>query len=280
MQIKRLFLKQFLNFLMKQRIRISLEDTFTYNCNINPIRSKDHIDIVTIAFNNVFVIENQIRLIKKNLIDRNYTYTIADNSSNSSVREYIHNMCKKENVSYISLPKDYIKTITKRPSYSHGAAMNWIYSNYIIPRNSTFFGFIDHDIFPTKFYSILEKIGNQDFYGHIKEFGDGYWYLWAGFCFFKTDSVASMNINFFPTKLNGIYLDTGGSNYLTLYKNYSKKDIVFGKPIIQKSIREGDDYHSDYIHFIDEIWLHTINASYWKKVVQKEDLLAEILKTY
>lgn len=264
---------------MKMFLNKTFKKTISCNCDINPIIQEDHIDLITIAFNNPFLVENQMRLIKKRLVDTNYSHTIADNSSDPSARKEISELCKRENIGYISLPKDYVRIFTKRPSYSHGAAMNWVYYNYIRPRNSAFFGFIDHDLFPIKDYSILEKIKNQDFYGHIKERGR-FWYLWAGFCFFKTEKVSSFKLNFFPFIKEGTYLDTGGSNYPALYENYNKETLFFASPAVEEAIREGDDYHADFIHYIDAAWLHSINGSNWKKVPNKNHFLQDTLSIY
>jgi hypothetical protein len=63
------------------------------------------------------------------------------------------------------------------------------------------FGFIDHDIFPIKPYSLLHKIGNQDFYGRLidrtpENNNRKLWYLWAGFCFFQFERIKHLKMNF------------------------------------------------------------------------------------
>lgn len=241
--------------------------------------------LVTIAFNNDFLIEEQIRLVKKHITDSNYIHIVADNSSDKHKREAIKAICTRANILYFSLPFNWFSKIHKRPSYSHGLAMTWIYHNLIKKINPIVFGFIDHDIFPIKSYSLLQKIENQDFYGRlIDRTPDNHhrrlWYLWAGFCFLKFDTVKSLNINFMPCKADNIYLDTAGSMYISLYSKYNMELLRFSLPVEEKYFRDGNVYHADLLHFVDADWIHTINGSNWKKVKGKDDFLRDFLKQY
>ena len=236
--------------------------------------------LITIAFNNAFLIDEQIRLIKKYITDDNYVHIVVDNSSDFSTRKQIQDICIKQNIAYVALPKNPFTMLTKW-SCSHSLALNWAYRNLINVQKPAFFGFLDHDLFPTKPYSVLQKIKNQEFYGTLVDRIDG-WYLWAGFCFFNYQKIKDLKLNFFPYKVgkNHTYLDTGGGNYPVLYSKYDKEKVDFALPIIEKSIREGGNRHSDIIHFIDNDWLHTINGSYWKKVTSKDDILKQILSEF
>jgi len=240
---------------------------------------------VTIAFNNIFLIEEQIRLVKKHITDNNYIHIIADNSSEKEKRESIKAVCTKENIPYFSLPFNWFSKIHKRPSYSHGLAMNWVYYNLIQKIKPGVFGFTDHDIFPTKPYSIMQKIGHQDLYGKLNNRTPNnhhqlIWYLWAGFCFFKYESVKNLNMNFLPCKVDDIFLDSGGSNYFSLYSKYDLDQLQFSAPIVEEYFREGKVYHSDLLHFIDNDWVHTINGSNWARLMSKNEFLRGFLKQY
>jgi hypothetical protein len=81
---------------------------------------------------------------------------------------------------------------------------------------------------------------------------------------------------------NHTYLDTGGGNYPVLYSKYDKEKVEFSAPIIEKFIRNGNNYHSDFVHFIDNDWLHAINGSNWKKFenYNKDDILKQILSEF
>jgi hypothetical protein len=222
---------------------------------------------------------------KKYMADPNYIHIVADNSSDKRKRMAIEAICKKENIPYYDLPFNWFSKIDKRPSYSHGMAMTWIYYNIVKKMEPRIFGFIDHDIFPIKPYSVLQKIDNQDFYGRlIDRTPDNYpkrlWYLWAGFCFFKYECVKDLTLNFMPCMIDGNYLDSAGSNYFSLYSNYDMNELHFSAPVVEEYFREGKLYHSDLLHFIDNDWVHTINGSNWKKVKDKDEFLREFLKQY
>jgi len=243
------------------------------NCVLKPLNNSN-LDIITIAFNNEFLIEEQIRLVKKYILDKNYTHIIVDNSSDIFKRKLIRDICIRENVAYVSIPKFPFMFC------NHGFSLNYTYRNIISVRKPAYFGLIDHDIFPTKPYSISDKMANQDFYGTLVNRVKG-WYLWAGFCFFNYNKIKHLKINFLPYKTGeDSFLDTGGGNYPVLYSKYDKEELKFAVPIVEKSIREGSDYLSDFVHFIDNDWLHTINGSNWAKGRNKDDIIKELLKQY
>ena len=246
------------------------------NCSLMPLTDRESIDIITVAFNNEFLIEQQIRLIKKYVKDINVYYTVADNSDNPEKRRLIQAICEKEQVGYIGLPK----TLVRHGSYSHGMALNWMYANHISYRKPTVFGFIDHDLFPIQSYSILESIAKQDFYGKTVLRDNGMWYLWAGFCFFRFEKTKKYPLNFVPFMDGATYLDTGGSNYKAMYSNYNLDKLATCKPTVEKSIRDGSNYHADIVHYIDECWLHAINGSNWAKVAPKDDILRKMLEKF
>ena len=137
----------------------------------------------------------------------------------------------------------------------------------------SYFGFIDHDIFPIKIHSIINILKTQNVYGHKQERGD-YWYLWAGLCFFNYEKINN-NLDFSTTIINDIWLDTGGANFMKLYKNLKKDKILF--PSHQYiNIREGDSIQSQKIEIIGE-WLHSFNGSYWLEMAPKEQILMNYL---
>jgi len=240
---------------------------------------------ITVAFNNDFLIEEQIRLIKKYITDTDYVHIVVDNSSDMRKRDAIKTVCSNACVPYFSLPFNWFSKIDKRGSYSHGLAMNLIYYKIIKKIKPEVFGFIDHDIFPIKPYSVLQKMDNQIFYGRLVDRSpDNHhrklWYLWAGFCFFKFDEVKNLKMNYLPCQVDNVYLDTAGSNFLQLYSKYSLERINFTAPVIEKYFREGGEYHADLLHYIDLDWLHAINGSNWKKVKDKDDYLKGFLAQF
>jgi hypothetical protein len=235
--------------------------------------------LLTIAFNNDFLIKEQIRLVKKYVTDTGVTHIIVDNSSVSCKRQLIREICLKEQTNYISLPWNWFSNFDKRGSYSHGMALNWCYYNLIRKYQPIFFGFIDHDLFPIHPYSIIEKLSTQPFYGQMRD-RDAGWYLWPGFCFFRFGAVSTLKLNFMPTKIGDIYLDSGGSNFREIYSKYDKTTLHFCEPVIAENIREGGRFYADMVHYIDRYWLHAINGSNHAKLESKDEILANMLSKY
>ena len=278
MTLKRRLYVVYLDFIKRITLRLKTSSSVDFERNVDMC-------FITIAFNNVFLIEQQIRLVKKHITDENYIHIIADNSDSKEKREQIKNLCQKENIEYVSLPFNWFQKVHFKACYAHGLSMTWIYYNVIKKLKPKYFGYLDHDIFPINNYSVVEKIQSQDFFGRLidrtpENSQKPLWYLWAGFCFFRFDKVKNLNISFYPCVVDGVYLDTAGSVYLSLYKNYSLNDLYLGAPLVEKYFREGNNYHSDLLHFIDNDWVHTINGSNWKKVKEKDDFLKDFLNQY
>ncbi len=242
-------------------INTSLAKTENFNCHLN-LTNKEILDIVSVAFNNDSVINYQIALIKKNILD-NYSYTVIDNSSDSQQRKKIAALCHHFNIPYISLPYNPFLG-----SMSHGLALNWALKNYINLRQAKFFGFIDHDIFPAKPIKLIPTLRKQGVYGPRE--GKDKWYLWPGLCFFDANLFRGKKFNFMPQ--TGVS-DTGGRNYFSIFRYLDEKNISF--PICRmEKIRNGDVAQGDYICYQDD-WLHTFNASRWMNIEnpEKKDLI-------
>lgn len=234
------------------------------------------VDVVTVAYNNDFVIAQQIRLVTK-YFDEGMHYIVADNSSVAEKSEAIRTLCLDHNVSYVRLPKNRLGLIS--PSYSHAAALNWVYRKIIRKRRPEYFGFIDHDLFPVAPITITRLFALSPVYGYLRESGP-YWYLWPGLCFFCYGYVSHHHVDFMPVKMGGHYLDTGGGNWRGIYASLIK-DASNEVQVEQVKLREGSNYYGDGIQYFDQrLWLHTINGSYWQNVPNKDDLIASILDKY
>lgn len=261
-----------------ERMTLSQHPRKSINLALKPIQEKKHVDIVVVAFNNADLIRYQYELVKKNILD-NYSYIIADNSTEPSVRAEIEQFCREQKISYISLPKDYLNYIGT--SYSHAAVLNYLCRWVLSKRQSTITAFIDHDLFPIAQYSIAHHLETQELYGVLRVRGTA-WYIWPGMAFFRTNSISLASLDFMPTQSDdAVYMDTGGSIWHSYYQSINRNELQF--PIVEQvSIREGDDYHGDIIQYIDDrTWLHTINGSCWKQVAEgKENLVTQLLDTY
>jgi glycosyltransferase involved in cell wall biosynthesis len=245
----------------------AFQDRGQLNCDIHCHVDPHLIDIVTVAFNNELVIEEQIRLLRKHLLDR-FNYTVADNSPDPEKRRIIRQLCQEQGVAYFVMPPN--PFTGKDPSHSHGLALNWIYRNYLEPRKADSFGFIDHDIFPVRPTRIASFLEQSPVFGLMQTRGEK-WYLWPGFCFFRRDFLAGKNIDFRPGK----DCDSGGRNWESLYSCLDRRQVSCLKHEYA-NLRKGNDPQSDLYEKIGD-WVHTFNASNWKAVPSKNLLVKELL---
>lgn len=235
----------------------------------------DHLDLITIAFNNQSIIKHQIKYIRTHIKD-NYTYIVADNSTNKEASLQIQALCKEEGIAYIRLPKNHLGKIG--PSYSHAAALNWVCKNIVRQRQPSYFGFIDHDLFPVRDMRVKDYLTNQPLYGVKRERGQE-WYLSAIMFFFRFDFVKDKKLDFMPVTPRDNYLDTGGGNWYTIYSELDPSQLTFATEYTE-NFREGGLRHQDQVEIFDKRWLHTINGSYWKKVTSKEDMIEGLIDKY
>ncbi|MDR7221244.1 hypothetical protein J2X13_001650 [Aminobacter aminovorans] len=205
--------------------------------------------IATVAFNRPDMIECQIHMVRQHLAERD-GYIVFDNSSKPDRRAAIREICRKESVPYVSLPKNPFKN-----SMSHGMVLNWIVRNFIADRRPSLFGFIDHDIFPMLPLSIASRLAGRTMYGlrRTDTYGPpdtaaGKWFLWAGYCFYDAAAVPVGSLDFTPSAR--FFLDTGGSNWPIIYSNAAPS-----------SVRLAESTYQDF-ELIDG-WLHIGNASGW-----------------
>lgn len=234
-----------------------------------PLHSQEEksVDIVTIAFNNAELIIYQNAFIEKFITDK-YTRIIADNSTNLATREVIYQYCLQHNIAYIGLPKNFANHIGS--SYSHATAINYIYRHVIKKRQPWAWGIIDHDLFPTRPISIMDKLSTQPIYGPLRK-RDQWWYLSAIMSFWRYDWMKDKNVDFMPVTPKSTYLDTGGGNWYDLYSRLELNQLSFPNECIEP-LRDGGDRHSDSLEFFDDkLWLHTINGSCWKQIANHEE---------
>jgi hypothetical protein len=222
--------------------------------------------MVSVAFNNPLVIFHQARLLDKYVQDP-LCYAVADNSSDDDKRREIFEVCADSGVAYIELPPN---PFPRDPSMSHGAALNWIFENYLRLRQANFIGFLDHDIFPMRETSLLGPLERYGFFGHQQTRAAG-WYLWPGFCFFSRAFLQGKTVDFMPVPT----LDTGGGNWESLFAPIDQNGVST-LPSRIEDLRAGGDKQSDQVEIIGD-WVHTINASHWKGAEDKDPLVADLL---
>lgn len=230
-------------------------------------QTQKSVDIITVAFNNLELIQYQTRFLRKFIQDP-YCHIIVDNSTNSTIRQQIYEYCLTNHIAYIGLPTNHLNHVG--PSYSHAGALNYVYKHVISKRQPYAFGQIDHDLFPTRPISIISKLSQQPIYGPLR-LRERWWYLSAILSFFRFDYVQDKKVDFMPVTPDKVYLDSGGGNWYDIYSRLDREHITFPNECIEP-LREGGDRHGDSLEFFDDkLWLHTINGSCWKKINKQSE---------
>jgi hypothetical protein len=223
--------------------------------------------VATVAFNRPDVIEWQIHLVRRYLAEHE-SYIVFDNSKKDEARKAIRDLCRRQQVPYVALPKNRLVV-----SRSHGQALNWIVRHFVTGFGPKLFGFIDHDIFPTQAFSIRERLEGKSAYGSVRRDTPtpGGWFLWPAFCFFD-GSLLRRPLDFAPSYK--FHMDSGGGNWPVLYRSMDPASIRFTQDTLLR-FGEGDDRHEDFFMSVDG-WLHITNASNWRKqpVDRREHLVA------
>ncbi len=237
--------------------------------------------LVTIAYNSSELIDWQIRLLKKNVTDRNYRILIVDNSTQLNQRKAIRTVCEHHQVDYVEVPRWIGRLVfTKLFWYgnSHGVALNWIYYHVLLTCRTKRIALLDHDLFPIHQVNLTETLGQRSFYGVARK-RDAYWYVWPGYVLFNAEALSKVAPDFLPVFENNVYLDAGGGMYRRWYSHFDEMDIDFAQvetKRVQQSpeLKSHDDiYHGDCVQMIDGTWLHLVNGSNYSKIVATQKKL-------
>jgi len=247
---------------------IPFERCIHSSCDAEPLKDREILDIAAVAFNNAEVIGWQIQLVRKYLKDP-HSYTVFDNSNDDQRSAEIRNICAAERAAYVRLPKNH-----STRTASHAVAMNWIYKNYLKRRNAEYFGFLDHDTFPTKDTGLVDMVRTQGFYGHLQERGR-IWHLWAGFCFFKANMMPK-NLDFSNGTIDGDVVEAGGMNWKKLYSKADRARVIFPSFRYEKIRESGNQSRSAIDETMDSVgiigdWMHVFSSSGWKKLGDQDD---------
>ena len=209
--------------------------------------------VMSVAFNQPWVIELTTRMAKRHL---NGTLIVLDNSRKADARREIARICADRDVPYMSLPFN----PEWHPCRSNGIAMNWGYYNIVRELRPKTFAFFDHDLIPTAPIDIGRLVQNQPVYGILHNSAWG-WYLWAGYCTYDFASVERFALDF-NTDIPRL-LDTGGRNWLQIYRFLDQSKIRFAK-IRLETLRDSADGTARQAYFVDDS-LHVDGAGFGDK---------------
>jgi hypothetical protein len=131
--------------------------------------------------------------------------------------------------------------------------LNWVWRRLIRPARPAAFGFLDHDILPLAPDDPFEALERQPVAGDKRWSGDK-WFLWAGYCFFRTEVLDRVGADF--SQDWSIKLDTGGANWTAIY---SKLDPA---AIVERSIAEIALFPDRPVHdcYFERrgVWVHEV----------------------
>lgn len=226
---------------------------------------KDAIDLYITAFNNIFCIEYQIKTLRM-FMKQKYNIIIVDNNNNLNpdVSKKTYELCVKEGVTYIKAPDNYFQTVSFDPSMKLGSSMNWIYQNCVKKRQTKYFGYLDQDCFLISDCDMTEYLDSKNMYGQvcIGTKSKVAWNLHVIANFYRYDVVKDLQLDFRAS--HHLQLDTGGSNYEILFKDYKSDDYQLpgsGHRFFDYDI--GDPQKTfQYYSILDGKWLHMGNSAY------------------
>lgn len=255
-------------------LRANLDDVYHihYNYASPPI-----LLLITVAYNRADMIRHQLRLLPKYLSDP-FAHIVVDNSSNKQARKEIASVCRSQGIGYVSLPKNFYT----HSSSSHGLTLNWAYQHLVRRINPLYVGFLDHDIFPVRKHSILDKLARQPAYGQ-KDVRERISYLWPGFSFYRTELLEGRQIDFKPGVIEDIIVDTGGLIPIKTLRSGDKTSWVFAEGYYS-NIAEGNIPSAHMIEWLkidgQDTWLHCISAGHKLFAGHKEEVLCKLLASY
>ena len=229
--------------------------------------------IATIAFEDPEAVSIQARLLARFVPDA--VYLVADMSVDHQSAEEIRSTAEKLNVPYVRLPTSPLRR-REHASRIHGLALNWTWRNIIRPAQPEAFGFIDHDIYPTKPDDPFSKLQSQPIYGSLRVVG-GRWFLWAGFAMFRFAFVKDLPLDFGQDWFNG--LDTGGANWNVLFRDLDRTRLHFAHTHFQPFL-PGADPQAGQIQWCDT-WLHEVGLArregYADVAAEKRNMIKQLL---
>lgn len=226
---------------------------------------------LVMAFEQPWALNWQLRMANRNLSDT--TILVFDNSIDESKRIELDQVCARNNVAYLSLPRN----PTRHVNRSHGMAMSWVYRNVVKAIEPRIFGFVDHDLIPVRPVTIANKFADQPFYGRLNVGKFGFWSLWAGYSFFDFATTKDKSINFLYDFSRD--LDTGGRNWNSVYEGHDRDKIRFASSE-KIEMRVPALKHARAVEFVDGDWLHMGGISYNDTLRERMEFFEELEKQF
>jgi len=202
------------------------------------------LEFYLICYNNNFCVEYQINTIRHFCKDPHNIIIIDSNcgayEENTKEKQAL---CIQYGVEYISMPISLAGGKGQNSSNILGHKLNWTYMNIILPRNPTYFAFLDQDFFMIRPFTIIEHLDKLGMWGDVMEISTaqsgsfkktdikpGPWVLHPWLSFYKLDFIRNYKMDWMPCE----NFDTGGQNWYNFISkaNLNKADYWFRDNII------------------------------------------------
>ena len=191
--------------------------------------SEKETDIYVITFNNLFLVDYQIRTLRR-FFQSPFNLIIVDNNNwlYPEQSKQVLQLCVDQGVTYLKAPDNFYQTEKTffDPSMKLGTTMNWLYQQCARVRKPKYFGYLDQDCFLVKDLDISGRLDRQGMFGRAyrsKKIPEA-WTLHVTTNFYRFDFVKDYELDFrasYPYEM-----DTGGANYDILYCRLNYEDYV------------------------------------------------------
>jgi len=255
------------------------------------------LEFYLICYNNNFCVEYQINTIRHFCKDKHNIIIIIIDSNcgmyneNSKEKEDI---CKKYSVQYIVMPESLAGEKNQNSSNILGKKLNWTYNNIILPRNPTYFAFLDQDFFMIKPFTIINTLEKMGMWGDIMETStfqsgsfkkcdvkQGPWVLHPWLSFYKLDFIRNYHMDWMPCD----NFDTGGKNWKNFISkaNLNKADywfrdnIIMYYPFAKQSNAGTQPFEKHYCYFQNDKFYGQIQINNGFMHILNSHILTDIL---
>ena len=212
--------------------------------------------IVIVTYNRPDFLPIQLELIRSFCLDEHEVVVVDNSTIEAAATE----------ISIIASQCRHYRTAahSKNGSDSHAFAANFAFNK--LRDDYEHYLFIDHDIFPTKPFSVPEMLCDR-FIGGLGQVKHKT-YLWPGFVFWRNDKIESLD---FSTSLG---LDTGGNTWKEV-ERIGVDGIAWQSEVYHENQYFKEPPYNFY-SVIGGHWMHWINGSGWNKQNGQEERIESL----
>lgn len=214
--------------------------------------------IIIISYNRPDLLPIQLEAIKTFCLDE-YEAVIVDNSTDGDAAWQILNTDGYHRHYRTS-------SSSKNSSDSHAFACNFAFTK--LRNDYDHYLFLDHDIFPTKPFSVPEMLRGK-FLGGLAQVKHKT-YIWPGFIFWRNDKIKSLDFSTSPG------LDTGGETWREV-EGLGVDGIAWQPEVYHENPYFKQPPYNFY-SVIGDGWMHFLNSSGWNPTSGQSERIESLKK--